>query len=369
MKVETKQKQRIPSAKQTIKSENKEYKEITNKTNKTVKTTGPEFEKVTKNSKFTNRTTVPKEVQDESIKGMNIRLSKLKLDKKLPELKKKLEDKKKILAKETKEKDALSNYISKLENDIDRIAKKATDPSFDSNALKSKKSTMDKKTSNRNTSDSRTTNNNKNIDPSNICRKTRKPPKVEEDDGKPRMNIKMKGGVMISMKGEDKGNVIKKKIDVMKFLNKIYMENADLKTFTGQVFNLSKNYEEISSILGESLTGFEDVAKSTENQELIDSVQQRIEQLREKIEKTFVEQQNDYNTKMEKKENDLKLLQTAHDNLLREYEEKKKLDAEGQKIIGGLKAQIQNLEMKRDRLKKQKEEKEKEEAEEGNKEE
>ena len=34
----------------------------------------------------------------------------------------------------------------------------------------------------------------------------------------------------------------------MKFLYKIYMENQNLKNFQGQVFNLSKNYDDINRL-------------------------------------------------------------------------------------------------------------------------
>ena len=69
----------------------------------------------------------------------------------------------------------------------------------------------------------------------------------------------------------------------MKFLYKIYTENFNLKNFQGQVFNLSKNYDDINNILAESISGFQDIAKSTKREDIISEVNTKLKELKKKL--------------------------------------------------------------------------------------
>lgn len=350
-----------PGSKKIISQKKNSYKD---KTNKTIKGQRPtqELDTVSNKSNLTNKTmsTIPNKMKDNAIEGMNIRLSKLKYEKKISLLEKSLLEKNKIIAKELKEKESLARYIKKLEDDLDKKAKMITEP-YDPNTIKIKdnkekkdilKSTSKKNTISKNTLNAFTL----------TCKKMRKEDtKSEADDKTERVTIKMAGMVpKLSMEDSNNGkkSIIKNKIDLMKLLYKIFMENKTLKNFQNQVYNLSQNHDEINNILSESITGFDNVAKSTGNQELINEVEQKLEEIKKKMETLLEDKQKDYLTQMEKKENDLKFIQAAYDNVKKDYEEKKSDETQEQKIIKGLKEQIENLELKLSRLQKDKDKKE-----------
>ena len=73
----------------------------------------------------------------------------------------------------------------------------------------------------------------------------------------------------------------------MKFLYKIYMENQNLKNFQEQVFNLSKNYDDINNILAESISGFQDIAKSTKREDIVNEVDTRLKDLKTQVESSM----------------------------------------------------------------------------------
>lgn len=330
----------------------KVFKETTNKTVKSARQ--PNFETSTNKSGMSNKTGMPQgssTISKSELQGMDLRLAKLKLQKKIPELEQELAEIRKKIAKEAKEKANLEKYIEKYENDIERKAIEGIEPSQTVNTLKSKISTINKSTVNtKNLKISE-----KEVSLNNTCKKysNLEGKNNEEDPGIVKMTIKMSGGLpKVSMDEEKKGKtLIKTKNDLMKFLYKIYCDNINLKKFETQAFGLSKNNDEINSILSESINGLENVVKETENQNLINEVEKRLNEIRNKMETTLEEKQKEYNEQMEKKENDLNFIQLAYDKLNKEYQEKKNDELQAKNIIEGLNSQIENLEMKLDRVK------------------
>lgn len=132
----------------------------------------------------------------------------------------------------------------------------------------------------------------------------------------------------------------------MKFLYKIYMENQNLKNFQGQVFNLSKNYDDINNILAESISGFQDIAKSTKREDIMTEVDIRLKELKSQVESSMEQKQNDYNAQLEKKEEDISMLTKAYDNVYKEIQQKKSDKLHEQKTIENLNSQIEILETK-----------------------
>jgi chromosome segregation ATPase len=132
----------------------------------------------------------------------------------------------------------------------------------------------------------------------------------------------------------------------MKFLYKIYTENQNLKNFQTQVFNLSKNYDDINNILAESISGFQDIAKNTKNEEIINEVNNRLKELKTQVESSMEQKQNEYNTQLEKKEEDINMLVKAYDNVFKEIQQKKSDKLHVQKTIEDLNSQIEILEAK-----------------------
>ena len=146
--------------------------------------------------------------------------------------------------------------------------------------------------------------------------------------------------------GQGNKNIIKSKAGLMKFLYKIYTENLNLRYFQGQVFNLSKNYDDINNILAESISGFQDIAKSTKREDIISEVDTKLKELKTQVESSMEQRQNEYNTNLEKKEEDINMITKAYNNVYKEIQQKKSDKLHEQKTIEDLNSQISILETK-----------------------
>ena len=89
--------------------------------------------------------------------------------------------------------------------------------------------------------------------------------------------------------GQGNKNVIKSKKGLMKFLYKIYSENQNLKNFQKQVFDLSKDYEDINNIMEEGISGFQEIAKGTKNHKIQNLVEEKLKGLGADIERVWLD--------------------------------------------------------------------------------
>ncbi len=172
--------------------------------------------------------------------------------------------------------------------------------------------------------------------------------KTKDNNNENKLTISMTGTAPVITMDDGQGNknIIKSKASLMKFLYKIYMENQNLKNFQGQVFNLSKNYDDINNILAESISGFQDIAKNTKKEEIINEVNNRLKELKVQVENSMEQKQNEYNSQLEKKEDDINILNKAYNNVYKEIRQKKSDKLHEQKTIENLNSQIEILETK-----------------------
>ena len=141
--------------------------------------------------------------------------------------------------------------------------------------------------------------------------------------------------------GQRNKNDIKSKNGLMKFLFKIFTENQNLK-----ISNLSKNYNDINNILAESVSGFQNIAKSTGNEAIQNEVDSILKDLKSQVEVSLKQKQNEYNSQLEKKEEYNNMLTKAYDNIYKEIQQKKSDKLHEQKTIDNLNSQIEILESK-----------------------
>ena len=248
-----------------------------------------------------------------------------------------IEDKNKKLEKINKERDTLKNYLNKLEKVMqqktDTDNNDSTKIPFASKKTNTTQNSVSKSITNQNESQ-------------NITEQSDE--KTNENAAENKLTISMSGTspVIIMDDGEGNKNIIKSKASLMKFLYKIYIENQNLKNFQGQVFNLSKNYDDINNILAESISGFQDIAKSTKREDIMNEVDIKLKELKSQVENSMEQKQNDYNTQLEKKEEDINMLKKAYDNVYKEIQQKKSDKLHEQKTIENLNSQIEILETK-----------------------
>lgn len=274
-------------------------------------------------------------------KGMNVRVNIYKTNEKCTKLEKDLEEKTKKLEKINKEKDGLKTYLTKLE----KMAQQKTDtdnldyqtPKLKNNLVASsiKKSINTINQSEHFTEQS-----------------------VEKTETAPENNltISMTGNCPIITMDDGEGvkNVIKSKTALMKFLYKIYTDNQNLKNFQTQVFNLSKNYDDINNILSESSSGFVEIAKKTENEEIQKIVDEKLQEMNKQVKQILAIKQNEYNEQLAKKEEEIEMLTTAYNNIYKEILQKRTDKLHEIKTVENLNSQIDILETKLAYLKNQK---------------
>lgn len=276
-----------------------------------------------------------KKYKDTVIKGMNYRVDIYKTQEKCTKLEKDIQDKHKKLEKVNKEKDSLKNYLNKLE----KVMKQKTDTdNNDSTKIPINKN------KNRNTIN--TLSNTNKSDSQYYTEKTDE--KSENTTESNKLTISMTGTAPVITMDDGQGNknIIKSKASLMKFLYKIYIENQNLKNFQEQVFNLSKNYDDINNILAESISGFQEIAKSTKREEIINEVDSKLKELKSQVETSMEQKQSEYNSQLEKKEDDINMLNKAYYNIYKEIQQKKSDKLHEQKTIENLNAQIEILETK-----------------------
>ena len=265
--------------------------------------------------------------------GMNIRVDIFKTKEKVSKLKKDLEVKNKNLEKATKQKGNFKNYLNKLE----QIVKEKIET--DNDTYKNKpQSTKQNKESNLEKSVS-----NKEIDSQNNTEQNE-----EKENDKIKLTISMSGTVpIISMDdGQGNKNIIKTKKGLMKFLYKIYEENQNLKNFQKQVFDLSKDYEDINNIMEEGISGFKEIAKSTDNEKIQNLVNDKLKELKTEITSSLEQKQKEYNEQLKQKEEEIDMLTKAYENIFKEIQQKNNDKIHEQETVKNLNSQIEILETK-----------------------
>ena len=303
-------------------SSKKSSKKPNTKDDKTIKSAAP------------NKTQM-KQYQDSVLKAMNYRVDIYKTQENCKKLEKDIEEKHKKLEKINKERDSLKNYLKKLE----KVMQQKTDTDNNDNT---KISSANKNKNTLATINKSLTNQSENP----ISEQSEE--KTIENANENKLTISMSGTppVITMDDGQGNKNIIKSKAGLMKFLYKIYTENLNLKYFQGQVFNLSKNYDDINNILAESISGFQDIAKSTKREDIISEVDTKLKELKTQVESSMEQRQNEYNTNLEKKEEDINMITKAYNNVYKEIQQKKSDKLHELKTIEDLNSQISILETK-----------------------
>lgn len=276
-----------------------------------------------------------KKYQETSMKAMNYRVDIYKTQENCKRLEKDIEEKHKKLEKVNKERDSLKNYLKKLE----KVMQQKTDTDNNDNT---KINTVNKNKSTFGTINKTITNQSENQMSEQSEEKT------TENANENKLTISMSGTppVITMDDGQGNKNVIKSKAGLMKFLYKIYTENLNLKNFQGQVFNLSKNYDDINNILAESISGFQDIAKSTKREDIINEVDTKLKEFKTQVESSMEQKQAEYNSNLEKKEEDINMITKAYNNVYKEIQQKKSDKLHEQKTIEDLNSQIEILQTK-----------------------
>ena len=303
-------------------SSKKSSKKPNTKDDKTIKSAAP------------NKTQM-KQYQDSVLKAMNYRVDIYKTQENCKKLEKDIEEKHKKLEKVNKERDSLKKYLKKLE----KVMQQKTDTDNNDNT---KISSANKNKNTLATINKSLTNQSENP----ISEQSEE--KTIENANENKLTISMSGTppVITMDDGQGNKNIIKSKAGLMKFLYKIYTENLNLKNFQGQVFNLSKNYDDINNILAESISGFQDIAKSTKREDIISEVDTKLKELKTQVESSMEQRQNEYNTNLEKKEEDINMITKAYNNVYKEIQQKKSDKLHELKTIEDLNSQISILETK-----------------------
>ena len=269
---------------------------------------------------------------------MNTRVDIFKTKEKVSKLEKDLEKKNKNLEIASKQSENFKNYVNKFE----KIVKEKTEPDNDeSNNIpqskdKSKESNIDKSIIN------------KELKSQNMTEQTE-----EKKIDKINLTISMSGSVPVITMDDGQGNknIIKSKKGLMKFLYKIYAENQNLKSFQNQVFDLSKDYDDINNIMEEGISGFQEIAKSTNNEQIQNLVDEKLKELKTEISTSLEQKQKDYNEQLKKKEEEINMLTKAYENIYKEVQQKNNDKIHEQKTIRNLNSQIEMLEAKLNVLK------------------
>ena len=325
-------------------SKNSKAKKIVMKTtnSKASKTSNKLFEKQSSYKKSKKETNInpenpPNENQVKKYEkvrkeGMNCRVDIFKTKEKVSKLEKDLEIKNKNLEKATKQKENFKNYVNKLE----KIVKEKTDTdniadSFPQEIKKTKESNLNNAVSKKELESQNT------VDQS-----------AEKENNKVKLTISMTGTVPVITMDDGQGNknIIKSKKGLMKFLYKIYAENQNLKSFQKQVFDLSKDYDDINNIMEEGISGFQEIAKSTKNENIQNLVDEKLKELKAEITASLEQKQKDYNEQLKKKEEEINMLTKAYENIYTDVQQKNNDKIHEQKTIRNLNSQIEILETK-----------------------
>ena len=328
------------SEKEPKSSKSKKEQKTTNKKNKTLnklseKESSYKTSKKESNINSENPPSEPQIKKYENIgkEGINTRVDIFKTKEKVSKLEKDLEKKNKNLEIAAKQSKNFKNYVNKLE----KIVKEKTEPDNDeSNNIpqsmaKTKESNLDKSITN------------KELESVNMTEQTE-----EKKIDKIKLTISMSGVVPIITMDDGQGNknIIKSKKGLMKFLYKIYAENQNLKSFQNQVFDLSKDYDDINNIMEEGISGFQEIAKSTNNEKIQNLVDEKLKELKTEISSALEQKQKDYNEQLKKKEEEINLLTKAYENIYKEVQQKNNDKIHEQKTIRNLNSQIEMLEAK-----------------------
>ena len=265
--------------------------------------------------------------------GMNIRVDIYKTKENVTRLEKDLEIKNKKLEKVIKEKQHFKNYLTKLE----KIVQEKTD----TDNQEQEQNTIPQSTYREQESNTNKTLSNKEEQSQTQIEQT-------EENNKIQLTINMNGiAPVITMDdGQGNKNVIKSKKGLMKFLYKIYSENKNLKNFQKQVFDLSKDYEDINNIMEEGISGFQEIAKGTKNEKIQTLVDEKLKALKEEIDSSLEQKQKEYNEQLKKKDEEINMLTKAYDNIYKEVQQKNSDKVHEQTTIKNLNSQIEILETK-----------------------
>ena len=328
------------SLENSSKGKNTSQKTTTKKITKTSNKTN-EKQSSTKTSKKESNINAENPPNEKEIKkyenigkeGMNRRVDIFKTKEKNTILEKDLEIKNKNIEKASKQKENFKNYVSKLEKIVKEKTDTDNDPSENvlQSSTKVKESTINKSVTN------------KELESQNMAEQS-----GEKENDKVKLTISMTGTVPVITMDDGQGNknIIKSKKGLMKFLYKIYSENQNLTSFQKQVFDLSKDYDDSNNIMEEGISGFQEIAKSTNNENIQNLVDEKLKELKTEITTSLQQKQKEYNEQLKKKEDEIDMLTKAYENIYKEVQQKNSDKIHEQKTIRNLNSQIEILETK-----------------------
>ena len=96
----------------------------------------------------------------------------------------------------------------------------------------------------------------------------------------------------------------------------------------------------------EGISGFQEIAKSTNNEKIQNLVDEKLKELKTEISSALEQKQKDYNEQLKKKEEEINLLTKAYENIYKEVQQKNNDKIHEQKTIRNLNSQIEMLEAK-----------------------
>lgn len=166
--------------------------------------------------------------------------------------------------------------------------------------------------------------------------------KIDISGNEPKITIIPK-----NCENEEKLNLITKS-DLMNYLFKIYKENQSLRNFQNQIFTLSKTYDDINKNLADCISDFQEICKDNNN---IDTnlVNDKMDMLEKQIMDSLDTKQNEFNTLLAKKDEEINLIQSQFINMENELRDKKD-QLEEQKKIMDLYARIDELKSQIDEI-------------------
>ena len=271
-------------------------------------------------------------VKSLNMKNMNYRYEIEKYKNKITQLQKDYDSQIDLQNKMEKEKENLTKYLLKLEKMLQNQSQK-------------------QKMMNTNNSNISTISNNQNMS----LNATKKSVSIFNTSN---ININVTGNnpiITIIDNSKNSKYTILSREELQNFLLKIYKENQKLKAFQSQVFELSKNYDDVNSNIEESLKKLQETIKNNKNinnnnennknNNIEQEILSQFQDFTNKINNILETKQVEYNLLLKGKDDELNIISEELINVSKELEERKSDRLKEQKIIFDLENEIKELKM------------------------
>ena len=271
-------------------------------------------------------------VKNLNMKNMNYRYEIEKYKNKITQLQKDYDSQIDLQNKMEKEKENLTKYLLKLEKMLQNQSQR-------------------QKMMNTNNSNISTISNNQNMS----LNATKKSVSIFNTSN---ININVTGNnpiITIIDNSKNSKYTILSREELQNFLLKIYKENQKLKAFQSQVFELSKNYDDVNSNIEESLKKLQETIKNNkninnnnennQNNNIEQEILSQFQDFTNKINNILETKQLEYNLLLKGKDDELNIISEELINVSKELEERKSDRLKEQKIIFDLENEIKELKM------------------------